>query len=338
VLDPVCNPACSPIVHNVILGPFSARRAAIIYNPVARGLSRQMHSLQSAVNLLGQSGPEVRLIATTAPGSAGPQTRQQIQSGCDLVIAAGGDGTINEVIDGMLHTEVPLAILPGGTANVLARELRLARHIAKAASQIPRLVPCRIATGSVKLSGSAPRSFVCMAGAGLDAEIVSRLNLDLKAATGKFAYYVGGFSQVFRPLPEFQVSVDGQNFQASFALVSRVRNYGGDLAIARGASLLRPDFEVVLFQGKVSARYLGYLAGVAAGQVHRMKGCTVVHGRSVIFQPPSEEGVYVQVDGELAGKVPAAIEIVPDALTLLVPPEYLAREEPRVASISSAYA
>lgn len=322
----------------MILGPFSAQRAAIIYNPVARGLSRQLHTLQTTVTLLSQSGLDVRLVATTAPGSAGPQTRQQIQSGCDLIIAAGGDGTVNEVIDGMLHTKVPLAILPGGTANVLARELRLARHIAKAAAQIPHLVPCRIATGSMKISGSTPRSFVCMAGAGLDADIVSRLNLDLKAATGKFAYYVGGFSQVFRTLPEFQVSVDGQKFPASFALVSRVRNYGGDLEIARGASLLRPDFEVVLFQGRVSARYLGYLAAVAARQVHRMKGCTVLRGRAIGFQSAGKEGVYVQVDGELAGKLPAAVEIVPDALTLLVPPEYLAREEPRIAAISSAYA
>src|SRR5579884_2303487 len=135
------------------------------------------------------------------------------------------------------------------------------------------VVPRRVSTGRLQLSSGAPRSFLCMAGAGLDAEIVSRLNLDLKAAAGKLAYYVAGFSHVFRPLREFEVLVDGRGFEASFALISRVRNYGGDLEIARGASLLSDDFEVVLFRGTASLRYLRYLLGVALGRAHRMSGC-----------------------------------------------------------------
>ncbi len=313
------------------LESFSARRAAVIYNPVARGLSRHIRSLERAPAILAQHGIEVRLVATTGPGSAGAQTRQQIDEGCDLIIAAGGDGTINEVIDGMLHSRIPLAILPGGTANVLAREVHLPIHIARAAAQIPWLAPCRISTGTLRFGDSSHRSFVCMAGAGLDAEIVYRLDLDLKALAGKLAYYICGFAQVFRILPEFEVLVDGRSFQASFALVSRVRNYGGDLEIARGASLVRDDFEVVLFRGTVSARYLGYLAGVAAHQVHRIPGCTVTRGRSVSFPSKNDQPIYVQVDGELAGKLPGTVEIVPDALTLLVPPDYLARERLRTA-------
>lgn len=310
----------------VNLESFSARRAAIIYNPVARGLSRHMPMLQRATALLAKQGIEAKLVGTTAPGSAGAQTRREIEAGCDLIVAAGGDGTINEVIEGMLHTAVPLAILPGGTANVLAREMRMPIHIGKAASQISALEPCRIAVGSLRLSDSPARCFVCMTGAGLDAEIVYRLNLDLKALAGKLAYYVSGFAQVLRPVREFQVTVDGGKYEASFALVSRVRNYGGDLEIARGASLLRGDFEIVLFRGTVSARYLGYLAGVATRQAHRMKGCTVLRGRSVTCLPANSDGIYVQVDGELAGKLPATIELIPDALTLLAPPNYVKRE------------
>ncbi len=320
----------------VNLESFSAHRAAIIYNPVARGLSRHMSSLQRATALLAAQGIEAKLVATTAPGSAGAQTRREIDAGCDLIVAAGGDGTINEVIEGMLHTAVPLAILPGGTANVLAREMRLPIHIGKAAAQISALEPCRIAAGFLRLSDSATRSFVCMTGAGLDAEIVYRLNLDLKAVAGKLAYYVSGFAQVLRPLREFQVTVDGLKHTASFALVSRVRNYGGDLEIARGASLLRDDFEIVLFRGTVSARYLGYLAGVTTRRVHRMKGCTVLRGRSVTCLPVNSDGIYVQVDGELAGKLPATIGLIPDALTLLAPPDYVKRE--RSLLTTAAYA
>ena len=315
------------------LESFSARRAAIIYNPTARGLLRRLHLLQRTTATLAAQGIDARLIATSAPGSASLQVRQSLDAGCDLIIAAGGDGTINEVANGMLHTGVPLAIFPGGTANVLAHEIRLPIHLERAAAQLPNLRPCRIATGALRIGDLDQRCFLCMAGAGLDAEIVSRINVNLKVAIGKFAYYVGGFSQVFRPLREFEVNVDGIRYAASFALISRVRNYGGDLEIARGASLLRSDFEVVLFRGTLAARYLPYLLGVTLRRAHRMKGCTVVRGSSVHCDAPVADpaGIYVQLDGELAGKLPIHAEIVPDALTLLVPPEYLAREQSYVA-------
>ena len=307
-----------------------AKRAAIIYNPVARGLSRRLHLLQRTTALLASEGIEARLVSTNGPGTAGQQARQLIESGCDLIIVAGGDGTINEVANGMLRTRVPLAILPGGTANVLAHEIRMPMNLQRAAMQIGSLRPCRIALGRAQVGHSEGRCFLSMAGAGLDAAIVANLNYDLKAATGKFAYYAAGFSHLFRPEPEFEVTVDGKRFEASFALVSRVRNYGGDLEIARGASLLRDDFQVVLFRGTVRVHYLPYLFGVVLKRADRMKGCTVMHARSVICHAHDPQ-VYVQLDGELAGTLPIKVEIVPDALTLLAPPDYVAREQSYVA-------
>ncbi|MBV8550286.1 MAG: NAD(+)/NADH kinase [Acidobacteriaceae bacterium] len=312
----------------VNLESFHAKRAAIIYNPVARKVSRTRHLLQRTIEALARQGIEANLVGTTAPGTAGAQARRLIDAGSDLIIAAGGDGTIHEVAEGMLHSSVPLAILPGGTANVLASEMRLPAQFETAAERISKLKPCRIAMGRLRLNESRPRPFLCMAGAGLDAAIICRLNLDLKAVMGKLAYYAAGFSHIWRPLTEFEVIVDDRRFEASFALISRVRNYGGDLEIARGASLLRNDFEVVLFRGTQSIRYLPYLAAVALGQVARLKGVTVLRGRSVVCrQPKSGEDVYVQADGELAGRLSMTAEIVPDALTLLVPPEFLAREQ-----------
>lgn len=311
----------------MILESFRAKRAAIIYNPIARSLSRSLPVLAGAVAALGRDGIEAHLVATTAPGSAGLQARREIEAGCDLIVAAGGDGTINEVASGMLHTRVPLGILPGGTANVLARETRMSTNLPRAAAELTSMRPVRIAAGSLRIGGPEPRSFLCMAGAGLDAEIVYHLNLDLKAALGKFAYYLGGFSRALYPLKEFEVVVDGHRHEASFALISRVRNYGGDLEIARGASLLRNEFEVVLFRGKQSLKYVPYLVGVALGQAHRMSGYTTVRGRSVTCSALGGERIFAQVDGELAGQLPLTAELIPDALTLLVPPDYLAKEQ-----------
>ncbi len=193
----------------VSLDSFHARRAALVYNPVARALSRDPHWLQRTIAVLSKQGIETTLVPTTGPGSASLQARAQIEAGCDLIIVAGGDGTINEVANGMLHTSVPLAILPGGTANVLAREMRIPTVAESAATRLPHWKPERISVGKLRAFGERERSFLCMAGAGLDADIVSRFNLDLKAAAGKLAYYVAGFSHVFSPLREFEVMVDG---------------------------------------------------------------------------------------------------------------------------------
>ena len=165
-----------------------------------------------------------------------------------------------------------------------------------------------------------------MMGAGLDAQIVYELNFDLKAAIGKLAYYAGGFRQVFRPMPQFDVDILGQTRRCGFALVSRVRNYGGDLEIARGASLLRSDFEVVLFEGNNSIGYLRYLLGVVLQRADKMKGVTVARTKSLTCKSPSDGRVNTQIDGELACRLPVTIDIVPNALTLLLPQAYLERE------------
>src|ERR1700760_1318257 len=113
---------CNGVFHTepimVSLGSTHAKHSAIIYNPVARGLQRRQHLLQRTIGILDRQGISAKLVATMAAGSAGSQARQEIENGCDLIIAAGGDGTINEVANGMLGSKAALAILPGGTANV----------------------------------------------------------------------------------------------------------------------------------------------------------------------------------------------------------------------------
>lgn len=310
----------------------SGTRAALLYNPVARTLARHGELIPRIVELLARQNIDCRAVATVAQGSASEQVKEQIAAGCQLILAAGGDGTVNEVADGMLYTGVPLAIIPGGTANVLARELQLPLLAEKAAAAITKLERRTVTVGAMRTATSSQRSFLCMMGVGLDADIISRLNLDFKAAAGKLAYYMCGFSQVARLLPEFDVSVDGSPFRASFALVSRVRNYGGDLEIARGASLLRDDFEVVLFRGNLAFQYVPYLLGVALKKIHRMPGVTVLRAKSVVCHPVPGKRIYAQVDGELASEVPVRAEVLPGALALLVPPEFARREESAFAA------
>lgn len=301
-------------------------RAALIYNPVAGRLARGERLLQRTIAVLEKQGISTVLVPTTGPSTASGLARRQIDQGCDLILAAGGDGTINEVLNGMVHSGVPLGILPGGTANVLAKELRVSFNLEKAAAHLSDCHPQKVSLGKLCMGRSEPRYFLLMAGIGLDAHIIYQLNLDLKAVAGKLAYYVSGGKELLRAQPQFPVWVDGKQYECGFALVSRVRNYGGDFELARGASLLNNEFEVALFEGRNSFRYVGYFFGMLLGRAEQMKGCTVLKAKQISCGPCDDPDVYVQIDGESVGRLPASMEIVPDALTLLMPRAYLKRE------------
>lgn len=217
----------------------------------------------------------------------------------------------------MIYSKAALAILPAGTANVMAMELGLGRRLERAIDRLSGCVEKRIAVGRLCRAAGA-RHFLAMGGAGLDATIVYNINPRFKARAGKLAYWACGFGRIAQRVGNFEVSIEGTAYRCGFALASRVRNYGGDLEIARGASLLRDDFEVVLFKGTNPLRYFAYMLAVGIRQVQKMPGVRTIRARRVELSGD----VPVQVDGEYAGRLPAAFEIAPAALTLLVPPAY----------------
>jgi diacylglycerol kinase (ATP) len=288
--------------------------------------------------LLDARGITVDSIATSGPGHAGEIARRAVDRGADLILVAGGDGTINEAVNGMVHSDVPLGILPAGTANVLANELGMGKTMERAATVLADSVQERVALGLISSeTEKLQRHFLLMAGAGLDADIVYNLNPRVKEAVGKAAYWIGGFSMVGRRIPEFTVQADGREYRASFALLSRVRNYGGDLEIAPTISLLDDEFEMVLFEGESSLGFLKYMLAVVVHQQQTMRGITILRTRQAIFSAPEGSKIHLQVDGEYAGLAPARVEIVPNALTLLVPPGFHARRPASVpASVDAA--
>jgi len=243
-----------------------------------------------------------------------------VSEGADLVLVAGGDGTINEAANGMLHSNVPLGILPAGTGNVLAIEMGLGVSLRRAARRLAELVPARISLGLIRPTNAPERHFLLMAGAGLDAAVVNDVRPELKKRLGKLAYWLAGFSQIGRKLRMFEASSNNWTCRTGFALASRVRNYGGDLEIAQHVTLLDDDFEIVAFEGEDAVSYLKYLGGVIVGNLPAVPGVHMLRARSAAFQSPDGTRVGIQIDGELAGELPATVEIVKNSLTLLVPP------------------
>ena len=294
--------------------PLRFSKAALIYNPAARGLRwRPGHKLQRVLQRLGSFGTTVEVHATAGSGHATGLARSALQKGCDLVIACGGDGTVNEVVGGMAGSRVPLMVIPAGTANVLAREIGLPLDRVEAAGLLRTGRIRRIALGRV---GSRP--FLLMAGIGVDAAVVSAVNPGLKRLLGQGAFWVAALRQFLGySFPPFEVQVGGEFRRAVFAVIGRARNYGGGFQIAGRADLFSEDFHVCLFQTGSRWRFPRYFWNVVRRRHHRLPDVLQFRTRSLRVRGSREIGV--QVDGERSGCLPQSVTLQPDALSLIVP-------------------
>lgn len=301
------------------------RHACLIQNPFAGRIRRNPQLLSHAREILAPMAERWEFLPTDGPGSAGALAAACVAGGAGLIVALGGDGTINEIIQGMAGSSAALGILPAGTANVLAMETGIGGNLLHAARRMADCVPVDVALGQLTLPAAPPRFFAAMAGAGLDARIVNRVRPEIKRRFGKLSYWAAGFGALGETLPEFSIRLDGRDYRASFALLSRVRNYGGDLEIARHADLLRDDFGAVLFEGESSFRYLKYFTGVLFHGLPRMKGVHVLHAREAEITPLNGRRIDLQVDGESAGCAPARLTAGQARVRILLPPRFVSR-------------
>jgi len=248
---------------------------------------------------------------------------------------AGGDGTLNEAAAGLAGTGVPLLALPAGTANVLSNELGTGNDPLRVIGRLEEMIPVSVAPGRLR-TGAGERLFLCMAGAGLDARIVRLVSPQFKRRFGKLSYWEAGFAQLGRRLETFEAVIDGRGYECSFALLSRVRNYGGDLWIARHANLLDDRLAVVLFEGASSLRYVKYFAGVVFGRLQGMGGVHVLKAQQAEIRPPGGVRIDLQVDGEHAGFAPARVDLAGERIVLLAPRGYVERMKAPPAGVAAA--
>jgi diacylglycerol kinase (ATP) len=305
------------------------KEAVLIYNPVAGGKpSRRERHMLEAVAVLESAGMAARLAPTTAPGTASQLARSAVEQGVRLVFACGGDGTIHEVINGMVPGDAALGILPGGTANILARELRMPLDPLRAARAISRWTPRRIAVGRATwMNGSAGEEtpqrsfFLSLAGVGFDAYVIHKLQRHLATRFGVAAYVAGAVRQVFHySFPLISFRTEDKEVTGAFAVVQRTERYAGWLHLAPGASVFKNQFTLCVLRTPRRSRYLRYALAILAGRHTRMADVELIQTcRVECAAADSLNPIYFELDGELAGCLPATFEIVPDALTVLVP-------------------
>src|SRR6202166_212321 len=241
--------------------PLKVRDAVLIVNPVAGG-GRRVNQLEEARRIFRDAGIETELQLTTAPGEATAMARRAVDASRQLVIVCGGDGTVNEVVNGLACSQVPLAVLPAGTANVLAKELSLPWNLPRAAERLLGAPYRRIALGLAipEKSSGEPRYFLSLAGAGADGALVAAVRPEIKLKAGIIAYWYEGFQQLTRyQFPRFRTTVGDRSIDATLVIVGRTKHYGGPFRITTEADLQRPEFELAFVTTRSAWRYLAYM-------------------------------------------------------------------------------
>jgi YegS/Rv2252/BmrU family lipid kinase len=300
-----------PIADPVATAPADRRRILVIFNPVAGRRRRQR--LDAVLALLYAAGCAIELRPTTRRGDAEAFAEEAEAGEVDVVLAAGGDGTINEVAHGMLGSGVALALCPLGTANVLAAEIGL--------DTAPETIAATVLHGKVlpMWPGVANgRLFVQMVGVGFDAHVVRGVTPRVKRLLGKGAYVLETLRQQLRyRFTRFRVTIDGVTHEASSAIIAKGHFYAGRFVCAPDARPERPDFQVCLFLSGGLFSIFRYGAAMLFGRVPTLSDVKLVTGREILVEGPP--GDPVQGDGDTLTELPLRVAIAPSALPLLVP-------------------
>lgn len=310
--------------------PVTGRRFLLIYNPMA-GLRRRGR-LSRTVETLHDLGCAVTLAETTCAGHAAELAAQARPDEVDAVVAAGGDGTINEVVNGLCQRAergegppLPLGIVPLGTANVLALELGLPWRGAQIGRVLANAPTRMVHIGRCLPDNGLPRLFAQMLGAGMDARVVASIRPHMKRQIGKAAYMVEGMREILsNPRVGYAVEIerpDGgrERHEVASAVLAKGHFYGGTYVLAPQARLEDPGFQVCLFLrgGRLTA--FAYAAGMVLGGLDRLPAYKVVPAVRVRVTalPGGPAGEPVQADGDVLATVPFTADIAPYTLPVL---------------------
>jgi len=296
------------------------RRAVLIVNPKAgRGGAAGVRAVETFRGLLEAAGVRVSAEPTRGPGDAARLAAAAARAGVGDVVVRGGDGTVHEAIQGLAGTSARLLAWPGGTANVLARQLGLS-PAPEAAARALLGGRTRSITLGVATSGRTGerRYFFMMAGVGLDASVVRQVRPALKRRVGEAAFWYAGLGHLasWRPR-EFEVEIGGEIFAATYAAIGKAPWYGGGLAITPRARLDAEEFEVCLISTHSRVRYLRLLGRALRGGV-AAEGASGVCFRVARSVRAAGEAL-VQADGELIGELPMTFEMAPERIEVVVP-------------------
>ena len=291
--------------------PLQRKRVLVVYNPVAGGGHRgRLNAIVEAMRATG-------LLVSVEQTVSREQAEQLVASGTcrsfDVVAAAGGDGTINGVLNGLGSDGPPLAVLPLGTANVLAIEIGLSGSIRSIAETIAFGPEKRVSLGEAN-----GKRFAVMASAGLDAHVVAGVNLKLKRYVGKSAYLIETMRRMVRlPTGGYRLRIDGKETIAQGVIIANGRHYAGRYIPSPRADLAKPSLDVcrLLRPGRMAAA--AYWTSLMRGRLAERADFVIDEAVDIELTGPA--GEPLQADGDILTHLPATVRVLPDAARLIYP-------------------
>lgn len=295
-------------------------KTCVIFNPTARG--DKARAFRARLAALSSS---VVLKPTYAAGSGRLLAAEAVREGFEVVVAAGGDGTVNEVLNGIVDepaglTQVRLGVLPLGTINVFARELGLPSGLDSAWACIEGGRELRVDLPEVAFARDGcehRRCFAQLAGAGLDSRAIELVDWQRKKAFGPLAYVLAGLEAVMEPQPRISVKLGADEHEGELVLVGNGRRYGGDFPLFPAAHLADGRLTVAIFPKVDVPALVRFGWGWLTGRIHEATDCRVFQTES--FSLSASSGVAFELDGDNAGHLPATFSVRPGALRVLAP-------------------
>jgi diacylglycerol kinase (ATP) len=282
----------------------------IILNPAAH--SERAQRKRAQVESLAQG---CAFCATTRTGEAELMARRGVQGGFETIVAAGGDGTINEVVNGLAGTNTTLGLLPIGTMNVFANELGLPVHDLELCWNVIRNDSTRV----VDLPKANEKFFVQLAGVGLDAQVVKETSAQLKKNFGPLSYLISAAQIAARQPPRlFIESDDAPVKEGSFVLIGNGRRYGGPFPFFKHAVIDDGKLDVIVFKSLGYLEIIKYLQDVVFSSEIRVP--EIEYFQTSRVRVDSDQNVPVELDGELVGNCPVEFSLRERSLRVLVPP------------------
>jgi len=294
--------------------------ATVIVNPVAPNLPSRRH-LREAASWLHSQGWQADWALTRSPGDATAMAARAAQEGRPLVVVCGGDGTLNEAVNGLAGSETALAVIPAGTANVWAKEVGIPRQPIAALEVAVRGQARRMDLGrATSPSGEGERYFFMMAGLGLDGSIAASLPLNVKRYLGAATYAFMAVGQSLRYRGQrVKLIVDDEPLETRLLMmvVGNTRGYAGITQVTSRAYADDGLLDVCIFQGRHTLDIIFHTLRVAA-QVH-VRASPVLYRRVRRLEVHSETPLPAQLDGDFYPGYPTIFEVVPAALMVMVP-------------------
>jgi YegS/Rv2252/BmrU family lipid kinase len=293
-------------------------RICVIFNPTARGEKARRFRRH-----LDSIARESALKATVAAGHARVLAAEAVRDGYDTVVAAGGDGTVNEVLNGLGDVQngfarARLGVLPLGTINVFARELRLPLNLLAAwrVIQAGQPISVDLPWAEITVNGQVERRyFAQLGGAGLDSRAISLVDWELKKKYGSLAYVLAGFKAFRGPRAQVDVSDGTQSWRGDLALFGNGRFYGGKFHVFRNARLQDGQLHVCVFPKVNLVVLCRAVFGLAVGRLAQACGGAYIESASVTLS--SSSPVWIELDGDNVGHLPAKLGILPMGLRVM---------------------